>query len=195
MHHLRENGSDNISDTSKRSAHNKSLDCNSNKKVAPNYRKVYAPQPPAGFKIFNPKIHFDMHYGDGMMREEIEKIRKRAEKASGRFGGDCSGYKSPLGDGFHFEGSQLGGNPFSRSMKIMRDKSAWKDRKGRIEDEYEFEENYIDLSWNHEHASTNRVSHGRETVTKRMIERRKRRLKKMKDPKNMAGKDESCVVM
>jgi len=39
----------------------------------PNYRKVYAPQPPPGFKAFDLEKHQKMHYGNGIMEEEIEK--------------------------------------------------------------------------------------------------------------------------
>jgi len=77
-----------------------------------NYRKVYSPQAPPGFKTFDPKRHYDMHYGDGMMKEEIDRARKRAERASSRYNYGYE-YDSPLGEGFTFNGKQ-GGNPHSR---------------------------------------------------------------------------------
>ena len=39
----------------------------------PFYRKVYSPAAPPGMKTFDRQRHYDMHYGDGMMNEEIEK--------------------------------------------------------------------------------------------------------------------------
>jgi curved DNA-binding protein CbpA len=79
-----------------------------------NYRKVYSPRPPPGFKTFDNQRHFDMHYGDGQMRAEIERVQKRALKA-----GEKSEYQSPLGPGFsfgHFEKTGEG-NLYSKSTQ------------------------------------------------------------------------------
>ncbi len=80
----------------------------------PNYRRVYAPRAPPGFKTFDHQRHFDMHYGDGQMKEEIERVQKRAMQA-----GERTEYQSPLGPGFsfdHFE-KTADGNPFARGKQ------------------------------------------------------------------------------
>ena len=85
---------DTLSDHSKRNAYDTLSgytdgNYNRNRRTAPppNYRKVYSPRAPPGMKTFDEKRHFDMHYGDGMMREElnrVERARRRAQAASGR---------------------------------------------------------------------------------------------------------------
>lgn len=64
----------------------------------PNYRRVYSPRAPPGFKTFDNQRHFDMHYGDGEMRTEIDRVQKRVLEA-----GEKSQYHSPLGPGFTFD--------------------------------------------------------------------------------------------
>lgn len=64
----------------------------------PNYRKVYSPRAPPGFKTFDNKRHFDMHYGDGEMKAEIDRAQKRVLQA-----GQKNQYQSPLGPGFTFD--------------------------------------------------------------------------------------------
>ena len=53
-----------------------------------------------------------MHYGDGHMREEVERARRRAEQASGRTGG--YEYELKLGKGFAFQ-SEDDHNPYSKN--------------------------------------------------------------------------------
>jgi hypothetical protein len=48
-------------------------------------------------------MYTDMHYGDGMMNEEIERAMKRAEAVSTRSTSGRFGYSSPLGKGFRFD--------------------------------------------------------------------------------------------
>lgn len=64
--------------------------------------RVYTVQPPPGFKTFDAQKHYDMRYGDGMMKEEIERARTRAEAASSHYNDK---YVSPLGKGFSYENS------------------------------------------------------------------------------------------
>jgi curved DNA-binding protein CbpA len=187
-----------LSDRSSRSAHDKTLSgyVNKNRSTRPptDYRKVYAPRPPPGFKTFNAKKHYDMHYGDGMMHEEIEKARKRAEKASGRAGGYDGEYQSPLGRGFDFE-TGSGGNPFSKSgRKNPQNGGGGFGKSVRVEGNFEYEEGYMDMSQS-KHMSAKRQIRGREIVAERMKERRKFRRRNRGDPLPGDRQDEACVVM
>jgi hypothetical protein len=159
---------------------------------------VYAQQkPPPGFKTFNAKYHYDMHYGEGMMKEEIERARKRAEAASGRgesqFGHE---YVSPLGKGFEFTGGSMGGNPYSKSgRKRMQDKNnSVGGHTGGMEIEYE--EGYMDMG-NDSFRSMNFRVGGREMVAERMKERRRFRRRNRGDPSTHenANNDDSCTIM
>ncbi len=189
----------------KRIAHDKILNGqnpNSNRRTPPppNYRKVYAPRPPPpGFKTFDAKYHYDMHYGDGMMKEEIEKARKRAEKASSRSSGQFGyEYTSPLGKGFEFSGG--GGNPYSRSgRKRMNNKNNSVGGAGGGAHDFDYEEGYMDLG-NDSFMSAKRNIRGREMVAERMKERRKFRRRNRGDPlhrTNEVGGDgsASCIIM
>lgn len=157
------------------------------------YRKVYAPRPPPGFKIFDPKKHYDMHYGEGIMWEEIERARQRAEKASGRKGGGYE-YESPLGKGFDFQ-EGMGDNPF-RSTRNNKKPNGNKPRGGTDESEnIEYEEGYMDMGSSNYMGSKKNLR-GREIVSERMKERRKFRRRNRGDPLNdRSGEDESCAIM
>ena len=135
------------------------------------------------------------------MKEEIERARKRAEAASGRnkhhFGYE---YQSPLGKGFTFEGST--GNPFSKSgRKRMNDKNNGLDgnsSRSRFEDEFEYEEGYMDMGNNSSFSSKQYRMRGRDIVSERMKERRKARRRNRGDPlRSYSSRDDnsSCVVM
>lgn len=64
----------------------------------PNYRKVYRPVTPPNMDVsFNHKKHFDFHYGDGFLNEEIKKAMEKEKQNI---------YQSPLGKGFYFNESQ-----------------------------------------------------------------------------------------
>eukprot|EP00551_Chaetoceros_affinis_P008688 CAMPEP_0203684446 /NCGR_PEP_ID=MMETSP0090-20130426/48042_1 /ASSEMBLY_ACC=CAM_ASM_001088 /TAXON_ID=426623 /ORGANISM="Chaetoceros affinis, Strain CCMP159" /LENGTH=274 /DNA_ID=CAMNT_0050553621 /DNA_START=503 /DNA_END=1327 /DNA_ORIENTATION=- len=190
-----------LSDQMKRIAHDKILNgqipnSNNNRRPPPppNYRKVYAPRPPPpGFKTFDAKYHYDMHYGDGMMKEELERARKRAEAASGRarsqFGHE---YVSPLGKGFEFNGGAGagggagGGNPYSRSgRRKMNNKNNSVGGAGAGAGagayDFEYEEGYMDMG-GESFMSAKRNIRGREIVTERMKERRKFRRRNRGDP-------------
>jgi DnaJ-class molecular chaperone len=89
---------DTLSNHGKRTAYDRLFTSGSGlRKPPPNYRKVYARVRRLVFKTFDPKQHFDMHYGDGQMREEIDRAIKRAKEAGGKLE-----YESPLGPGFTF---------------------------------------------------------------------------------------------
>lgn len=200
-----------LSDQSKRIAHDRTLDGyvnnnNGNRRrpgspPPPNYRKVYAQRPPPpGFKTFDAKYHYDMHYGDGMMKEEIDRARKRAEAASGRLNHNFGyEYVSPLGKGFEFAGS--GGNPFSRSgRRRMNNKNkSVGDVGSNSDDEFEYEEAYMDLG-NKGSFSASKVDYkvdGRQIISERMKERRKFRRRNRGDPLRYSADDDSaaCVIM
>mmetsp|Transcript_10600 Transcript_10600/g.16072 ORF Transcript_10600/g.16072 Transcript_10600/m.16072 type:complete len:136 (+) Transcript_10600:659-1066(+) len=135
-----------------------------------------------------------MHYGDGMMHEEIEKARKRAEKASGRAGGYGGEYQSPLGRGFDFKAGSSG-NPFSKSGRQNAQSGGGGFGKSvRAEGNFEYEEGYMDMSQS-KHMSAKRQIRGREIVAERMRERRKFRRRNRGDPLPGDRQDESCVVM
>lgn len=68
----------------------------SNGSRRPNYRKVYSPHAPPDGKWHDAQRHYDMHYGDGMYREEIKRAQDKA-KERGEYN-----YHSPLGKGFSF---------------------------------------------------------------------------------------------
>ena len=123
------------------------------------YRKVYAPRPPPGFKIFDHEKHQRMHYGDGIMEEEIERMRLRAQKA-GSFNLE---YQSPLGKGFKL-------NIGSTSTKTNH---RWKkDLKRTRSDGVEFESAYMNVS---EFAEPTRAVLAKDIVLKRMNARRNKR--------------------
>ena len=183
----------------KRNAHDRILNGqhpNSNRRgpPPPNYRKVYAPHaPPPGFKTFDAKYHYDMHYGEGMMKEEIERARRRAEAASGRGNGQFGHeYVSPLGKGFDFNGSGST-NPFSRSgrKRMNNTNRSVGSRSGR--DEYEYEEGHMDMG-DASFMSAKRTIRGREIVSERMKERRKFRRRNRGDPLR-SDEDASCTIM
>ena len=87
-----------------------------------------------------------MHYGDGMMNEEIERARKRAEAASPRKNGYT--YQSPLGAGFTFTNTkplneQM--NPYSRKGKRQHDHLNTKFGNNL---KFEYEESYFEMGSN-----------------------------------------------
>lgn len=144
-----------------------------------------------------------MHYGDGMMKEEIERARKRAEAASGR-NNDHFGYEyqSPLGAGFTFSGST--GNPFSKSgrKRMQNQNKGVSGSNSFFDDEYEYEEGYMDMGSNSTSSSKQYKMRGREIVSERMKERRKARRRNRGDPlrsysSNNPQQDDnsSCAVM
>lgn len=74
-----------------------------------NYRKVYAPHPPPEWDfVWDHKRHQDMHYGDGIQREEIERVLREEKPPE---------YHSQLGKGFSFhvnEGKEASTNPYAK---------------------------------------------------------------------------------
>jgi len=148
-------------DQRRRSTYDNTINKNKPKRpLSPNYRKVYSPRPPPGFKIFDPIRHKDMHYGSGMMREAIENIRRR-QKGKDL---DENEYVSPLGRGFKFEGGKASGGAFTR----------------RKENKYEYEEGYMDMNST---SKTRRILDKKEIVRMRMKNRRKERIKNQSEKK------------
>lgn len=154
----------------------------------------------------------DMHYGQGMMKEEIERARKRAEAASTRTSGFS--YKSPLGAGFSFDkgrpmNEQM--NPYSRRGNKQHDHL--KDGGFRIE----YEEAYLDMNVGGiDLSDSNRATRAKEFVVERMNDRRKYRVRERGDPnphqnrrrrerqqaqaaaanrKDSGAEDDGCVIM
>eukprot|EP00571_Detonula_confervacea_P013829 CAMPEP_0172301048 /NCGR_PEP_ID=MMETSP1058-20130122/3018_1 /TAXON_ID=83371 /ORGANISM="Detonula confervacea, Strain CCMP 353" /LENGTH=267 /DNA_ID=CAMNT_0013011037 /DNA_START=112 /DNA_END=915 /DNA_ORIENTATION=- len=143
----------------------------------PFYRKVYSPAAPPGMKTFDRQRHFDMHYGQGMMKEEIERARKRAEAASPRTSGYS--YQSPLGSGFTFNKEQPLGeqtNPYSRKGKRQHDHI---NKNGEFRIEYE--ETYFDMDGS-DLSDSKRAMRGKEYVVERMNRRRKNRVRERGEP-------------
>jgi hypothetical protein len=109
-----------------------------------------------------------MHDGDGMMREEIERVRKRAEAASSRKSGYS--YQSPLGNGFSFDkGRPMGEqtNPFSRRRPHRTNSDQ---HHGEIRIEYE--ESYFDMNGD-DFDTARRVMKSKERIVERMNEEEK----------------------
>lgn len=165
-----------------------------------NYRKVYSPRAPKGMKTFDPKKHYEMHYGDGMMKEEVERARIRAEKASGRLSG--FEYESPLGKGFTFSGSS--GNSGGGGVNHNKNPYSKRSRQGppptnhRGGGDIEYEE--TDYQMNSSDASSaKRVIRGREIVRERVQERRNNR--PPRPPPEEGGQrrpqhqEEGCTIM
>eukprot|EP00540_Astrosyne_radiata_P022717 CAMPEP_0116869746 /NCGR_PEP_ID=MMETSP0418-20121206/27927_1 /TAXON_ID=1158023 /ORGANISM="Astrosyne radiata, Strain 13vi08-1A" /LENGTH=193 /DNA_ID=CAMNT_0004505869 /DNA_START=286 /DNA_END=867 /DNA_ORIENTATION=+ len=142
----------------------------------PNYRKVYAPRPPPDFKIFDFQRHYEMHYGDGQMREEVSRARKRAKEAAGR-----EEYRSPLGKGFVFKK-----DAFSSSQR--RTKTAAED------DEYDYTEAHFFDSNSSDMSTAKRVVYAKQTIQSRMEERRTQRKPRPRDSPSPPD-DGGCVVM
>jgi DnaJ-class molecular chaperone len=69
---------------------------NSNQSFAQRGR-IYAPRPPPNFKRFDHEKWKHFHYGDGIMEEQIEIMKKRAQAAGNSF----EESSSPLGKGFY----------------------------------------------------------------------------------------------
>jgi len=148
-----------------------------------NHRKVYAPHPPPGFKTFDSKRHYDMHYGDGMLKEAMERILRRQRGEQGLSGDvEDDEYVSPLGRGFRFNGKAAGSH--------ARQKGA---------EEYEYEEAYVQTS----PCRATRVMRTRELVTIRMQERRKERVQSQRrgmsftkeKTRTSESEEGACVVM
>ncbi len=166
--------------------------------------EVYSPAAPPGMKTFDRQRHYDMHYGDGMMNEEIERARKRAERASTRKSGYS--YQSPLGAGFNFDkgkpmGEQM--NPFSRRGSKQHDHL---NNTGGYRIEYE--ESYFEMNTS-QLSEARRVMSSKEHVVERMNDRRKNRVRERGDPNpyqerrrrimddedNAEDSSSGCVVM
>lgn len=138
------------------------------------YRKVYAPRPPPGFKIFDHEKHFRMHYGDGFMDEEIERMRKRAQQA----GGNYFEYESPLGEGFTMPSSsraEFSGGWVKQGKKMKSDGL-----------EYESAYYYDPME-----SEVSRRKRAKETIKERMKERRRNRPERAK----ISSEDDGCIIM
>lgn len=154
---------ENLKDVSKRNQYDFNIGhrYNKNRRTPPpkDYRKVYAPRPPPDWKTtWDHQKHYDMHYGDGFLKEAIEEAKRKAKR-------EAVEYKSPLGKGFSFSyesGSEnLNFNPYSKSS-----------RQGPPTIEFMYEEYEISGS-NLGQAKQSR----REIIVENLYERRSERLK------------------
>ncbi|KAL3765484.1 hypothetical protein ACHAW5_008734 [Stephanodiscus triporus] len=153
----------------------------------PFYRRVYSPAAPPGMKTFDRQRHFDMHYGHGMMNEEIERARKRAEAASPRRAGSGGrSYASPLGAGFSFDERRPlreQTNPYSRRGERQHDDVVVGGAGGfRIV----YEEAYVNMNGGSTDlvngGARQRPTSGKEYVVERMKDRRKDRVRERGEP-------------
>eukprot|EP00548_Thalassiothrix_antarctica_P001423 CAMPEP_0194146344 /NCGR_PEP_ID=MMETSP0152-20130528/20531_1 /TAXON_ID=1049557 /ORGANISM="Thalassiothrix antarctica, Strain L6-D1" /LENGTH=233 /DNA_ID=CAMNT_0038846839 /DNA_START=263 /DNA_END=964 /DNA_ORIENTATION=- len=143
------------------------------------YRKVYSPRAPPGFKTFDAKKHYDMHYGNGIMEEEVRRALKRAKEAAGK-----EVYQSPLGPGFTFD-PKSSHNPYSRRSKQGNNNGP--------EIEIEYEEAFMDTDGLM--SAAKRLTITRELIKGRLHKRREVRVERQRSPKkNEAGTNE-CSVM
>lgn len=155
------------------------------------YRKVYTTRPPPGFKTFDHERHFYMHYGDGIMEEEIERARERARLA----GAFKDTYESPLGKGFTIPH----GNRFHTNDRWRKSKGTKKDKTTGWE--YQSAELHDDSI----SSQAARYTRAKERVVERMAERRKHRKPRTKDGQANENKtanrfatkqeDEGCVIL
>jgi len=159
-----------LSDHKQRTAYDSLRGHATNKRKVPkDYRKVYSPKAPPGFgKTFDPERHWNYHYGDGMLRDEVERARRRAEQASARNSGYH--YESPLGKGFSFVGNDKSDyNPYSsKPQGAARNKNT--------QDNVHYEEaHYYDLG-STDMNNARRVVSRQEYVRQRMQQRRQERM-------------------
>merc|ERR1711862_344194 len=166
---------------------------NTKKKPPPNYRKVYTTyRPPPGFKIFDNERHYRMHYGNGIMEEEVENARMRmraAQRASAQ-------YSSPLGGGASYAYSS-----YRTNVKYGRDK----DHASGLEYDYA-----VISSADQIRSKANYELRGRKAVIDRMNERRRARKESEKqniendakgcyhdfaNPNNNIKEESSCSIM
>lgn len=173
---------DTLSNHAKRTAYDRLTAAGTSEraKPPPNYRKVYSPRAPPGFKTFDPKLHYDMHYGDGIMREEIARAMRRAKEAAGK-----EEYESPLGPGFSFT-SPEDRNPYSKRAP-----------QGPYANSTSIEIDYEEAHFSDFRSGTMRdakkVVHERERVRQNLHERRKERLDRTS--MNNGESSNGCSVM
>jgi curved DNA-binding protein CbpA len=172
---------DTLSNHGKRTAYDRLYASGSGRrKPPPNYRKVYAPSPPPGFKTFDPKEHYDMHYGDGQMREEIDRAIKRAKEAGGKLE-----YESPLGPGFAFS-SPNDNNPYSR-------RAAQGPQANGFSIDIDYEESHFFDSNNRDTRHAKKIVNHREFARYNLYERRRQRVERSRS--YTAESTSSCSVM
>lgn len=154
------------------------------------YRKVYTSRPPPGFgPVFNHERHYKMHYQDGIMDEEIERVRQRAKQA-GTF---HDYYESPLGKGFTIRrGKTYGAGPRFQKEAVKKDPStglAW--QSATVFDDSES-------------GQAARYLNAKDRILERMKERRKYRKDRTTNDNNkdeegpasqFAAKEEGCIIM
>jgi len=151
-----------------------------NQGPTPEYRKVYAPRPPPGFKVFDHELHFKMHYGNGILEQEIDRARRRALDAAER---PSDEYESPLGKGFKYPTvSSSKNNPKSGSSTSTNTKGSWKTAKRR--DKYDYA--YYDEAVEDDSATAkaDRALRQKQAVVQRMKERRRQRISNQKNNAN-----------
>ena len=140
----------------------------------------------------------DMHYGNGMMNEEIERARKRAEAVSSRKSGHS--YQSPLGNGFTFNKDRPSGqqsNPYSIRRQRNQNQQH-NDDEIRIQ----YEESYLEMNGG-DFDTARQVMKAKESVVERMNVRRRNRIRERGDPnpyltRRGPNKDEEstgCAIM
>ena len=159
-----------------------------------NYRKVYTARPPPGFKTFDSQRHYEMHYGDGMMMEEIEKVRKRYLQASKKFGVSEyeEGYQSPLGRGFTFEGwKSSDANPFSKKPQGPKANKAGRRQEVKIE----YEESFLHSLNSSNLNKADRYASRSEVIRARADKRRNHRRRNRGDRPVGSEDDSGCTVM
>ena len=131
-----------------------------------------------------------MHYGDGMMKEEIERARKRAEAASPRTSGYS--YQSPLGAGFSFNSKRPMSeqmNPYSRKGKRQHDHITT----GGFQIEYE--EAYFTMNGETTFSDAKKkATMGKEYVVERMKDRRKNRVRERGEPNPYQQQRQQCAT-
>jgi len=94
----------------------------------PLYRKVYASRPlRPGEKVFDNERHYRMHYGDGIMEEEIEKMKKKNSDAGFRGGGTWHKGEQRDKQGFSEQYAYFSTDEDSRSLSKAKNILSQKD--------------------------------------------------------------------
>jgi curved DNA-binding protein CbpA len=157
---------------------------NKNRRRAPpsNYRKVYAPHAPPDGKWHDAQRHYDMHYGDGMYRQEMKRAYDGA-KIRGEFE-----YHSPLGKGFSFEDNSTQTKTGHNSSDISSDNSfnpfSKAEQGPSPAPQFHYEESYI--------AEAKTVLKIKKNVKDRLHERRAERIREEQQQQAPAGHDQGA---
>lgn len=154
-----------------------------------NYRKVYtSPMTPDMTRMYNFERDWDMHYGDGMMREALKEALDNAI----REGEVDLEYRSVLGPGFSFHKSNathLNTNPFSKNVKQGPKHFSPKMM-------FDYEEGHMFESSTSKISDAKSIIYKREQIVQNMQDRRMERVERRKREAEARERgDTGCIIM